>query len=117
MFLLDALLPEVQDTLKIGYTGEQLQWCFDNEVQMWAHYVQKKMLYSTDVLLYQRYINEAPFTSAPDVPQESAPRIGVWTGWQIVRRYMKEHPEVTLKQLMAETDYQKILTQSKYKPR
>lgn len=117
LYLLDALLPEVHDTLKIGYTAEQLQWCFDNEVQMWAHYVQKKMLYSTDILLYQRYINEAPFTSAPDVPQESAPRIGVWTGWQIVRKYMKDHPEVTVKQLMAETDFQKILTQSKYKPR
>ena len=117
LYALDAVLPDVPDTIKMGYTAEQLQWCFDNEVQMWAHYVQKKMLYSTDMMLYQRYINEAPFTSAPDVPQESAPRIGIWTGWQIVRKFMKENPKVTLQELMAESDFQKILTKSKYKPR
>jgi len=36
---------------------------------------------------------------------------------QIVRQYMKNNPYVTLEQLMNETDAQKILTASKYKPK
>ena len=49
--------------------------------------------------------------------RDSAPKLGVWMGWQIVRKYMKEHPDVTLQQLMADNDAQKILNQSKYKPK
>lgn len=30
---------------------------------------------------------------------------------------MKENPDITLQQLIAETDSQKILTKSKYKPK
>ena len=40
-----------------------------------------------------------------------------WLGWQIVRKYMEENPKVTLAQLMAEKNAQKILTESKYKPK
>jgi uncharacterized protein YjaZ len=38
-------------------------------------------------------------------------------GWQIVRKYMKENPDVSLQELMADTDAEKILHASKYKPR
>ena len=48
---------------------------------------------------------------------ESAPKLGVWTGWQIVRLYMEKHPDVTLKDLMLDNDYQKILTDANYRPK
>jgi hypothetical protein len=44
------------------------------------------------------------------VPQESAPQLGVWLGWNIVRQYMERHPEVTLNGLLSEGDHQKILS-------
>lgn len=117
LYFIDRLLPDMPDSIKIGYTGPQLKWCRDNEPMIWKHYLDKKLLYSTDMTLYGRYLNEAPFTAAPDVPPESSPQLGIWTGWQIVRKYMKEHPEVSLEALMKSNDFQKILEESKYKPR
>jgi hypothetical protein len=82
---------------------------------MWANFLDQNLLYSTDELKYSKFLNEAPFTSGLD--NESAPQLGVWTGWQIVRKYMEENPKITLAQLMNDKDYQKILKLSKYKPK
>jgi hypothetical protein len=38
-------------------------------------------------------------------------------GWQIVRKYMEENPNITLQQLMSERDAEKILRASGYKPK
>ena len=54
---------------------------------------------------------------AAEIGQQAPGRIGAWVGWQIVRAYMQENPAVTLAQLLAEEDAQKILNGSKYKPR
>jgi gliding motility-associated lipoprotein GldB len=114
MYFVDALLPEMNDSLKIGYTGEQLEWCKKNESQMWLTLVEKKMLYSSKRMDIIRYINDAPYTNG--FPLESPGRTGIWIGWQIVRQYMKKHPEVTLPQLMQNSDYQGILNASGYFP-
>lgn len=116
LYYLDAMLPRTADSLRTGWTTEQLEWMHDNEVQMWTHYIEKKLLYSTDQELYSNYILDAPYTAAPDVPPGSAPRIGIYTGWLIVQEYMKQNKQVTLEQLLAEKDADKILKLSKYKP-
>jgi len=61
-----------------------------------------------------RYINASPTTSG--FPLDSPGRTGVWIGWQIVRKYMKNFPETTLSELMQNSDYQQILNDSKYFP-
>jgi len=114
MYLVDALLPAVNDTIKIGYTSNQMEWCNRNEYNMWAYFVQKKLLYSSDPAEVNKYISEGPFTSA--FSKESPARVGIWVGWQIVRAYMDRHPNVSLEDLMNESDSQKILSASKYKP-
>ena len=50
------------------------------------------------------------------MPPESPGNTGSWLGWKIVQKFMQENPTYTLKSLMQETDAQKILTLSKYKP-
>ncbi len=114
MYLVDALLPTVNDTIKIGYTNNQLEWCKRNEYNMWAYFVQKKLLYSSDPAEVNKYISEGPFTSA--FSKESPARVGIWIGWQIVRAYMDRHPNISLNDLMNDPDSQKILSASKYKP-
>ncbi len=114
MYFVDALLPEMNDTLKIGYTLKQLEWCKKNEAQMWLKLIETKMLYSNKRMDIIRYINDGPYTNG--FPLESPARTGTWIGWQIVRKYMKGHPETTLPQLMQTTDYQKILNGSGYFP-
>lgn len=114
MYFVDALLPDEHDSIKIGYTKKQLEWCKMNEAKMWSTLIENKMLYSTNRMDIVRYTNPAPTTSG--FPIESPGRTGVWIGWQIVRQYMKKHPEITLEQLMKNSDFQKILNDSKYFP-
>jgi hypothetical protein len=116
-YFVKALLPEVHDSIIMGYTTANLKWSTENEPQMWAYFIEKNLLYQNEPSRFMRYFNDGPFTSADGVPPESAPAIGTWTGLQIVRNYMKLHPEVTLQQLMTDTNFDKILKESKYRPR
>ena len=114
MYMVDAMVPTTHDSLKIGYTTEQLNWCKMNEAAMWTYLIEKKMLYSNKRMDIIRYVNDAPSTSG--FPIESPGRAGVWIGWQIVRQYMQKHPGVTLKELMENKEYQQILNESEYDP-
>lgn len=117
MYMMDLVVPDVADTTKIGYTTAQLKWCETFKPQIWGYFLDENLLYDTDELKTQKYLNEAPFTPGLGEKNESAPKLGVWTGWQIVRQYMEKHPEVTLPQLMADDDAQQILKDSKYRPK
>jgi len=116
LYMMDQVLPDVPDSVKIGYTAKQMQWCEGNKANIWAYFLQENLLYNSDYMKIQTYLNEAPFTPGLGEKNESAPKLGIWTGWQIVRQYMENHPEVTLQQLMANDDAQKILSESKYRP-
>lgn len=111
---LDYMLPDWHDSLKIGYTGDQVRWCYDNEVEIWRHLVQNQILFSTEPADYAKFIGEGPFT--PGFPEGSPGKIGQWVGWQIVRAYMKNNPQVSLQELLEEKDLKKILNKSGYKP-
>ena len=117
MYFMDQVLPDVPDSTKIGYTTQQITWSTDFKANIWSLFLEENLLYETDFQKIQKYLNEAPFTPGLGDKNESAPKLGVWTGWQIVRQYMEKHPEVTLPQLMADNDAQKILNESKYRPK
>ncbi len=117
LYMMDQVLPDTPDSLKIGFTEKQLKWCDDYKGQIWAYFLGEKLLYETDNQKISKYINEAPFTPGLGEHNDSAPKLGVWTGWQIVRQYMEKHPEITLPQLMANNDAQTILNGSRYKPK
>lgn len=118
LYFMEQVLPEATpDTVKIGYTSQQLSWCKTFEPEIWAYFMENNLLYNTDYSKIQVYLSDGPFTPGIGEKRESAPKLGVWIGWQIVKQYMKQHPDVTLKQLMAEKDAQKILSDSRYKPK
>ncbi|MEI7831054.1 MAG: hypothetical protein WCI31_14850 [Prolixibacteraceae bacterium] len=114
LYLLDALVPDGPDTLKIGYRSVELDWCKANEAEIWSYLVEKKMLFSGDRMELVRFINSAPFTTP--FGQKSPGRTGIWLGWQIVKYYMKKNPQTKLQDLMKENDYHKILNDSGYSP-
>lgn len=114
MYFTDYMLPYQHDTLKTGFTNAQLEWCKRNETTMWTYLVERKLLFSTDLRTINKFVGEAPFTS--DFTNESPGRAAVWMGWQIVKSYMKRNRDVSLKELMEETDYMKIFNKARYKP-
>lgn len=114
LYLSDAMLPDADDSLKIGFTKKQLDWCVGHENNMWGYLIKNKFLYSNEAEVILKFTGEGPFTTG--FVKESPARTGVWIGWRIVRKYMNENPKITLEQLMQENDAQKILSLSKYKP-
>jgi gliding motility-associated lipoprotein GldB len=116
LYLKDILIPEYTDAEKIGYTPEQIQWSQENESFIWTYFIQKKLLYSSDSKLPNRFINLAPFSKFYlEIDNESPGRIGQWIGWQIVRSFM-ENNEVSI-QNMLKMDPKEIFEKSKYKPK
>lgn len=114
LYFIDAMLPDNHDTLKTGFSLSQLEWCRRNERQMWTYLVENKLLFSTDARTIGNFINQGPFTS--DFSRESPARAAVWLGWQIVTSYMKRNSQVSLEDLMLDTDYQGILNKARYRP-
>ena len=114
LWFLDAIVPDLPDSLKISYTSKQYSWIMENEQHVWAAIVENNMLFSTDPKIAKIFMSDGPFT--PEFSKDSPPRLGEWIGWQIVKRYMEQNTDVTLQQMMREKDAQKILTLSKYKP-
>jgi uncharacterized protein YjaZ len=114
MYFVDATLPDMHDTLKIGFTKRQLDFCKKSEAMMWTYLAEHKQLYTTDRMSIKRYMDDGPFTAS--FTNDSPARTGVWLGWQIVRSYMKQHPETTVADLMNNQDFQAILNQSGYQP-
>jgi hypothetical protein len=115
LYLEKALLRNTPDSIITGYTTKQLEWCEDNEAEMWAAMIEKQKLYSEDDEDLRHYTEEAPFT--PDFPRESPGKAGNWIGLQIVEAFMAKNPKMTVEELMNIKDGQAILNRSKYKPR
>ncbi len=114
MYLLSVFMPDEKPENIMGYTPKQWKWCEKYERQIWGSIIDQKYLFSTDVLLIRKFMNEAPFT-AP-VSQDSPGRLGTWVGWQIVKNYMNNNSKQTIQNLMNQNDAQKILEDSGYRP-
>jgi gliding motility-associated lipoprotein GldB len=110
-----AMMPTTHDSLIIGYSGKQLADTQANQSVVWAHFVDKKLLYETSNAIKVKYTGERPYTA--EISRDSPGAIGRWLGWKLVREYRVQNPKVTLPELMQTKDAQQILTQSKYKGR
>ena len=114
LYYLDAMLPDVPDSLKICYTSEQIKWAGNNKSNVWAFMVENNLFYTADYKTQTKLMQDGPFTTG--FTNSSPPRLGMWLGWQIVRKYMDSHPNVTVENLINNTDAQAIFNQSGYKP-
>ncbi len=115
LWFLDAMLPATADSIKIGFTQAQLEWCRQNEANIWSFIIQNDLLYSSDTQVLRKFFNDGPFTA--DFSTDSPPRIGEWIGWQIVRSFMNRNGKVSPEELFTNTQAQDILKLSGYKPK
>lgn len=114
MYLQKVFFPDTEESVLLGYTESQYEWCkrFENEV--WNHIMESRELFSTDWKVYTKYISPAPFTSG--LSQESPGRIGVYIGLQMVKSYMDRNKSVTLQALMKPSDSRMFLQDAAYRP-
>lgn len=114
-FLLDKFLPDAADSVKTGFTQDEMEWCLENEGNIWSQITRVEDIYTLDPTVIQNYIGPAPFTQG--MPQEYSPgNLGQWIGWRIVQRYAERNPGLTVEQIV-QTPARKIFNESKYKPK
>jgi hypothetical protein len=113
-WLMSKLMPDTPDSIRMGYTQGQLDWCAGNEAAVWNFFLQGTDLYTLDPDIIKNYIGEGPKTLG--MPDGSPGNIGAWVGWQIVKKYVAEHGGLTLTEVMR-VPVREMFEQSKYKPK
>jgi hypothetical protein len=114
MFYVKSMLPHQPDSLIMGFAGDEMNFCLNNEAGMWEYLVENKLLFATDRMTIRKFTGPGPFTK--DFTSKSPARAAVWLGWRIVEAYARKNPGIGLEEIMKEQDYHKILTLSEYNP-
>jgi hypothetical protein len=111
-YFLEQTLPKTDMAVRFGYTPEQMTWAKRNEKILWSYLIGEKLLYEQNPFKFRSFVMESPTVQAfPGSPG----RVGHYLGYQIVRKYM-ENTGQSVPELFAETDSQKILRLSNYRP-
>ncbi|WP_441656223.1 gliding motility protein GldB-related protein [Fibrella aquatica] len=106
------MLPEVPDSVIIGYTDRQLTETFNAQDQVWAHFIDNQLLYQTNPDIKKRYMGERPFTA--EIGNRCPGRIGDWLGWRIASRYY-DVQKSSVPDLMKYADARRLFQESGYK--
>lgn len=112
-YLLSKIQPCTPERILIGYSEEEWEDVFENDAIIWANFIENELLYETNHQMKQKFLGERP--NVYEIGDKCPGRIGRWLGWQIVNAYA-EKTGATVEQIMAEKNYNKIFTQSGYKP-
>ncbi len=111
-YLLSQALPDKQPHQLMGYTEKDYQWAKEHEAVIWKTMIERKHLYTPNLVTTGQYFEEIPSRFLSD---DAPGNLGILIGWQIVNQYMKE-TKATPEQLMQTTNAQDILTDARYKP-
>ncbi len=114
-YFVGQVLPCIEERFIIGYTEQEWQDANDNDGIIWANLIENELLFETDQVLKNKFLGERP--NIFEIGDRCPGRIGRWVGWEIVNLYMEQNPQLSLVDLMAESDANKIFQSSKYKPR
>jgi hypothetical protein len=114
LYATKMILPDETDVNIFGFTPAQLRWCRNNEKTMWTTLIENKLLFSTDSFMIRKLTDFAPYTA--EFTAESPGKACNWIGFNIIAKYMQNHPHISLNELMNNDDYHKIFEQAKYKP-
>ena len=115
LHFMEAMRPREEKNKIIGYTKEQLDWCLENEANIWSFFISNNLLYSADQVKIAKFINEGPGTGG--FPAEAPSMLGNYIGWQIIKAFREKNKNISLAQLMEINDAQQILNKSGYKPK
>jgi len=114
LYFTEMMFPTLPERHIIGYSEEKYNWATQYLGNVWSYLIEKNELFGKGENLTRFYIEEAPFSKP--FGNESPGRIGTFLGWKLIQSYMANNPDITLPELMEESDYQKILNSSKFKP-
>ena len=115
MYFTGQLLPCTPDSLIMGYSPTDIKNVAENREIIWANLIENDLLYNTEEMMKQKFLGERP--NIHEISKNCPGRVGAYVGWEIVKAYMEQNENVTLQDLLTETDHNKIFMRSKYKPK
>ncbi len=114
MYFIKALMPGAPDSLIFGFTASRMEFCRNNEKQMWTYLVDEKQLFLTDRMVKVRYLGTGPYTR--DFTRASPARAAAWIGTRIIQSWANSPGAPSLGEILENTDYYGILRLSRYDP-
>jgi hypothetical protein len=115
-YFMECMMPDAPDSVIMGYTRSQEEWCRKSEASIWRYFNERDLLYKINYMEQKRYITDGPTTAG--MPPEAPAKVGAWVGWQIVRKFMKKNSgKVTLSELLEKYTAKQIFAMSSYKPK
>ncbi len=111
----EYVLPLAPDSVIIEYTSEEIARVEENKIETYGYFVNNDLLFNEEKAAERKFVAPRPNTN--EVGDKAPGRIGRYLGWEIVRSYMKNNPEVTLEELMKDKDHKAIFRKAKYKPK
>lgn len=115
--IIKELVPEIQDSVLLLYSANQLEWLGNNEKEMWSFFIKHNYFYTTDSYVIKRLTSFSPNSQALGMPIKSPGFVGNYLGYRIVDTYLKRNPELSTSELINDNDAQKILEKSRFKPK
>ncbi len=112
-YFTEQMLPCAPDSLIIWYTKKELEDINDNQHIIWATFLQNELLFETSHIEKEKFLGERPNTY--EISSICPGRIGAWMGWEIIRKYARDHPEKSLKEIMLDDNALQLFNESHYK--
>lgn len=112
VYLLHKFIPDYKLNDVLKYNAEEMNGCEISESIIWKEIIKQDYLYSPDFQKFHSYFNYSPVTVGFD---KSPGRLGYFVGYKIIDSYMQEN-DLSLQELMKNTNSQEILLKSKYNP-
>lgn len=112
-FFIDLMAPQIPDSQKFGFSGRQINWCLENESNVWSFLVKDQLLFTTETQRIAQFMNDGPFTSG--LNKASPARTGIWIGCRIVHSWIRKFGIEKLEKML-KTPARQLLNESAYKP-
>ena len=114
MYVLEKCSKKSKEVI-FSFTEDELLWCEENEFLIWNFFIENDLIFSNNRNELRSYLNYSPF--AKGMPKESPGRIAYYIGYKIFKKYAEKNKHKTMVELVSENDENKILSESKYKPK
>lgn len=93
--------------IALGYSSEEVDWCEEHETELWKEIEQNHYAAATDPMVIRSYISSDARLLFKG--EKTPPFLGVWLGMKKVEKYMKRHPEISIKSLLEYSDCSSIM--------
>ena len=109
------MMPCAHDSLILEQTPASLEFMENYTGKIWKYFVTNELFYKIDRETKRKFIDPRPHCI--EMADNCPGMVGRWLGYKIIHDYMKNHPDISLQQLMLEKNAQKLFADSGFKPK